>query len=377
MYRILPVLLLLCCVNIQAQQTAIDSLKIALENTSDYHEQININRNIGFIFLDNQIHYDSAFYYARRGYVIAKKHNLTLRQAQTLFDQAMVLERLDDYSKAIEYYQQSLKFSKQVDTKNAQQGVLITYNNLGDLFSKLGDVENAIKYHELVIEGASNAGFPSLMAANLSNMGEIHFKEGQLDLALKTMRQAKDLMVEIEMNEPLILLSLAELHLARGDTDKAIAEAKESLEMANRVRELEQIYLANVFLSDRFSEKEDYQAANVHLSTAMVYKDSIGYNQGLDQVEKIELKFKIKEQETALTNLQEKTKYRYTIYILAGIGVILLGILIMRQVKIIRMTENIHEIQNSLVKSELERRKMTPTSFQVTQKGDRELKDRV
>jgi tetratricopeptide (TPR) repeat protein len=191
------------------------------------------------------------------------------------------------------------------------------------------------------------------------------------------MEQAKELMVEIEMHEPLILLSLAELHLARGDTDKAIAEAKESLEMANRVRELEQIYLANVFLSDRFSEKEDYQAANVHLSKAMVYKDSIGYNQGLDQVEKIELKFKIKEQETALTNLQEKTKYRYTIYILAGIGVILLGILIMRQVKIIRMTENIHEIQNSLVKSELERRKMTPTSFQVTQKGDRELKDRV
>lgn len=37
------------------------------------------------------------------------------------------------------------------------------------------------------------------------------------------------------------------------------------------------------------------------------------------------------------------------------------------------MTKNIHEIQNSLVKYEMEQRQMNVNTFQATQKGDEEF----
>ncbi len=87
----------------------------------------------------------------------------------------------------------------------------------------------------------------------------------------------------------------------------------------------------------------------------------------------MELQLQIQEQQANLTALKQKNKYLTTIYVLTILGILLLIILILRQLKIVRMTKNIHEIQNSLVKYEMEQRQMNVNTFQATQKGDEEF----
>ena len=74
-----------------------------------------------------------------------------------------------------------------------------------------------------------------------------------------------------------------------------------------------------------------------------------------------------------MARLEEKNKYLNTIYILAAIGVLLLIILVFRQLKIVRMTNDIHNIQNRLIKSELDiRDQKNASGFDAAIASDKE-----
>jgi len=56
---------------------------------------------------------------------------------------------MGDYSKAIEYMQQSLLISREMGDKKSEASIL---NNLGSTYEKLGDLVRAIEFYELAIQ---------------------------------------------------------------------------------------------------------------------------------------------------------------------------------------------------------------------------------
>jgi cell division protein FtsL len=93
------------------------------------------------------------------------------------------------------------------------------------------------------------------------------------------------------------------------------------------------------------------------------------------------LNFDLSEKEKELAYVSQKTKYLYVIYILAGLGLLLLIFLISRQRKISKMTREIHEIQTNFVHNKMKERdalrskNSSTSSFTMTKTQDAKIKE--
>ena len=166
---------------------------------------------------------------------------------------------------------------------------------------------------------------------------------------------------------------MARTYSKLGEKEQAVKEGLDGLKIAHEKGNFKQIYELNLLLSNEFDITNSYKEAAFHTRQALLYNDSIANTEVLNQVEKLELQMKIEEQESDLENLKIRNKYLTTIYVLVILGVLLLVLLVFRQLKVSRMTKNIHDIQKRLIESELDRRNNKPkTVFDATVQGDKE-----
>jgi len=375
MNRILLAFLLLCAISVHAQQHEIDSLKRLINTSSEAVELVNLNRQIGFIYLDSQVQYDSAFFYAKKAYLIAKEAELNLQQAQTLFDQAMVMNEVGNGQKALDYYDQSLSFllETSIDEPKVLQGIAISYHNMGAIYGDLNEYAKAREHYELSKEYNAKIDFPMLKAGTTLNIGETYYLEGDYEKAKGQITESKKLYNSIGFEEAEAFLYMARTYSKLGEKEQAVKEGLDGLKIAQEKGNFKQIYELNLLLSNEFDITNSYKEAAFHTRQALLYNDSIANTEVLNQVEKLELQMKIEEQESDLENLKIRNKYLTTIYVLVILGVLLLVLLVFRQLKVSRMTKNIHDIQKRLIESELDRRNNKPkTVFDATVQGDKE-----
>ncbi len=355
---------------INAGNPVIDSLKVAANQATSIEEKVNITRNIGFEFYDSQIQYDSAYFYAKKAHTIAVENNLELEQAQTLFDQGMVLAQVGNVEDAISDYLKSINHSINAE---AHFGTAAAYNNIAILYTAQKDFDIAKEYHRKSLNVAQGNDIHIFKATNTINIGDIEYQQGQFEESLATILESIKIYESFTEVPSEAYLSLAKVKDTLQRTEEAIIDANTGLKLALKENLFESIYEHAAILARLHEKSSNYKEAIRYHKLTKSYNDSIVTLEELNEVEKVMLKAKLKEQHNALVNLEEKTKYLTTIYILAAIGIFLLITLVLRQRKITRMTKNIHDIQNSLIKTELDRRTQKTSTFEATVNGDREF----
>ncbi len=109
-------------------------------------------------------------------------------------------------------------------------------------------------------------------------------------------------------------------------------------------------------LSNIYRSNKEFEKSLVYFNKAVLFKDSLRTIKERKEIEKLKLNFDLNKKREELAYLNQKDKHQNTIYILITAGIVLLFVLIFRQLKIIRMTSEVRDVQKQLVFKELKDR---------------------
>ncbi|WP_432411121.1 tetratricopeptide repeat protein [Rasiella sp. SM2506] len=367
----LGLFLLFSCIGIlNAQETKIDRLQKELAKNPSVEEKIEIYRAIKSEFYHAQIYYDSAFFYIKKGYELAKNNDLILQQSQTLFDYGMIYGALEEWDDAIAYYKKSIEFSEKA---NYKRGVSSAYRNIGIIYSQKKNYTLAKEYHLKSMAIGNEIHYAKSIAVGHLNLGEISFFEKDYEHSKLLIESSQYIFDSLGYTPPQAYTYLSKTLYSLGDLEEAEKQALKGFALSEKEGDLKSSYENAITLSKVYATKKKFENANLFTNKAMVYHDSILNSKKLNEIEKLELRFKLNEREEKIAALEEKNVYLNIIYFLGAVGVLLLIILAFRQLKIARMTQDVHEIQNRLIKHELDLLdKKDMTSFEATVAGDNE-----
>jgi len=352
--KILTVLLFVLGTSLFGQElTIIDSLQrqVKLEKTSE--AKAKLYNTIGFEYYKTQIYFDSAFFYTEKAYEIAKDHNLEGLQAHSLFNLGSIHSTINEFEASISYYQKARIVIENLGLQGSLNSVL---NNIGGAYFELAQYDTAISYYKQALSIAKQLDDPESIGVDYMNIGEAYLKKGQLDESKKNLELALATIESIPFDPPTVHLFYARTLQALNEVEKAKDEGHKSLELAEQEGDKYYISESSLLLSNLYEAQGDFENAFQYHKQHVTNLNSLNLAKEMNEIEKLKLNFELNKQQETLAYLSQKNKYLNIIFVLIGVGLLLLVVLIFRQRKIVRMTKNIHDIQKRLVGNELDER---------------------
>ena len=253
-----------------SQSSQIDSLIIAVQNSSDTAKVDNLNKlakaywyenpelsiehgnlaaklsrklkykkgeadainNIGgaYYFLND---FDTAVEYMEKSLELRAKIGNKEDLIIAYNNMAIIHESLNRYDKTLNYYQQALKLQRQINDKT---GIAHTLNNIGSLYEKLNDYNKALENFLLSLQ--MNEEIDNLMgqAINLGNIGLTYGYLSNYDKALEYHFRALSLHEELgdTLGISTILGNIGMIYDDLGNNDMALEYYLKSLEMEEK-----------------------------------------------------------------------------------------------------------------------------------------------
>jgi len=147
--------------------------------------------------------------------------------------------------------------------------------NIGLIYSAKGDLDSALKYLKEALKIHREVGYKQGEASGLGNIGLIHSDKGDLDSALKYHQEALKIDKEIgyKQGEASDLGNIGLIYRDKGDLDSTLKYLKEALKIFNTaapqlaIQTL--INLATIYFEKEFSEKGfEYLAKAISASSS-------------------------------------------------------------------------------------------------------------
>lgn len=155
---------------------------------------IQIYNNIGLVYRNSNDLLNCARMYFK-GYELAKSDNLPTYATALAVNLSTIYERLCQYEKALQYSQEAVYWSEQINYKIGKYKALIINTNMSLLLGKVDSAEGYLKALEAeALEGKNNVWEPAI--ENLK--GKIALQKGDLDTAIQHHNLAKKLAEEVD-----------------------------------------------------------------------------------------------------------------------------------------------------------------------------------
>ncbi len=337
-----------------AQTPKIDSLRNKLEQYQTPLEKLPLHHKLMDEFYNSVIYYDSAFYHAKKGYQIAVDENLPQQQISFLFNLAAIYNMVDKRSMALKYYEDCLQLAKQEDFSEPIPAII---NNMGDIYMKEKDYKNAKRYFVEALDFAIKKEDKKLEALSYLNIGEVYYYENKFQESKSYFEKSEAIYAQFPPKHVAYSYLMARTYLALNQPETAEEMAQEGYRDVKKTIDYHRLYDYVLLLSNIYTQKEDFKKAVHFNKLAMAYNDSLRKGKDLWEVERLFTQLELQKQKNKLEILQQKNEYIFIIYIIGAVFVLLLIIIISRQLKIIRMTKDIHAIQKSLIEYELDLRR--------------------
>lgn len=357
------------------QNVDLDSLQIKLQTTSDIEERVRLLTDIGLEYYAGQVYFDSAFYYVEKAHLLAAENEVESAEARPLFYLGIIQNFLKNHDKAIDYYVRA-KIILEKNGRASQVGA--AYNNIGGVYFEQKKFEKALENYERALSIAEEANDSLNMGIDYMNIGEVYYSTGRLEKSKETFELSLALLNHANYNPPTVHLFYARALFALDEIDASESEAKQALDLANLDMDLKYSSEAAALLAKVYSEKKDFKNAYFYQQTAKVKEDSLNTAKALNEVEKLKLNFELRKNKEELAFIRQKNQYQNMIYALAGIGILLLGFLISRQLKLVKINQEMRDVQKRLIEGELDQRELDSkvrhaTGFEASKSQDHEL----
>ncbi|MEG4234435.1 CHAT domain-containing protein [Microcoleus sp. Pol11C3] len=138
------------------------------------------------------------------------------------------------YSQAIEYYQQSLNIHRDTNNRYAEANSL---NNLGNIYSLLGEYSQAIDYHQRAINIQRDIGNRGGEAESLNALGNIYDAQGEYLQAIECHQQCLNIQRETDNphGQATSWRDLGSAYHSLGEYQRASECQQQSLDMARKL----------------------------------------------------------------------------------------------------------------------------------------------
>ncbi|MBU7025309.1 MAG: tetratricopeptide repeat protein [Theionarchaea archaeon] len=189
---------------------------------------------------------------------------------------------LCQYDSALKNYEAILELAPKVDEESALEGKSAALGNIGLIYSDKGELDEALKYLKDALKIHKERGYRRGEADDLGNIGVIYSDKGELDEALKYHKEALriDREVGYRQGEASELGNIGVIYRAKGELDEALKYHKEALRIDREVgyRQGEGNQLGNIGVI--YSDKGELDEALKYLKEALKIHKEIGYKQG-------------------------------------------------------------------------------------------------
>jgi len=355
-----------------AQKRKLDTLRV---NLSKAHTDTTIYmalRQLGNrYYISNP---DSSIMFDQQAYLIAKKNNWYLAQANCFNGIANSYATMGDYATGIQYYLKSLRAFERI---KFMYGISEINDNIGATYIQKGDFVKALPYLQIALKQGRaysanhklthtqkrslpiallnlgecyldlkkmdsakyyiDASYKSAQAINYSDeygsvqrdLGEIEQIKGNKANALQYFRQAfiTDRAIQDVENLSIAYLSMAKFYHNYKLQDSAVYYAKRALDTAAAGKYVQDVLNAGTALTQYYDEMKDLPDAYKYLKITIAAKDSLYSQDKVKQLLTLDFNEKERQQElqTEQKEAQQKVQNQLRTYILSGgLGVLAL-----------------------------------------------------
>lgn len=259
-------------------QIKVDSLIQAYEGAESVPERIETLIEISKLFQRES--YQKAIEYGQEAYNLASANNLNKYEAEASRNIAVIYYAMGDYKSATENYLNALKY---YDLEQDTAGLVVINNNLGAIYDRLQDYENALTYFfeasDLLNRMQPDEQVSLRRASVFNNIGNVYQTNGDISSAAQYYEKALSIAQEAGIGrvEGIALNNLGKLYLVDiGDYDKAIEYLNKGLEV--RIAEGDKADISKSYnvLSSYYLTVGELEKAKESVETSIALSQEIG-----------------------------------------------------------------------------------------------------
>ena len=359
-------LLLILCINSDAQNKIIDSLVTDLKNQKEDTNKVKTLKNLCRFYGDIG-EYEKAISIANKGITLAQKLNFKKGISTCYISIGNIYEDQSNYTKALEYYTKSLKIDEELGNK---KGISMCFLNIGLIYMEHSNYPKASEYYTKALKINEELGDREGISICFLNIGLIYMNQRNYPKALEY--YTKSLKIDEELGDKKgitnVLLNSGQLNnelkkysLAKQQTEQVISISKEIGEIDNMRFAYEELAVAEEGLGN-------YKAAYIYHKKFKELTDSIFNTENSKQLSDIKTNYEVEKKETELKskaevkelkNYEEKKRQQFLIYAVTGVLLIVIVFsallfkrfrLTNKQKQIIELKEKETQQQNEIIK---------------------------
>ena len=185
-----------------------------------------------------------------------------------------------DYTKAIDFQQQSLVIKQEIGDRN---GIANSLGNLGLAYYSQGDYDKAIDFQQQSLVIKQEIGDRNGIAASLIGLANAYFSQGDYTKAIDFYQQSLEIKQEIGDRNGIAnsLIGLGNAYFSQGDYDKAIDFHQQSLEITHQIGDRNNIAASLIGLGNTYASQGDYDKAIDFHQLSLEIKREIGDRNGI------------------------------------------------------------------------------------------------
>lgn len=271
----------------------------------------------------------------------------------------VIYSQQGNYYESLDNYQNGLKLYQQINNKT---GISKSYNNLGIVYKSRSNNAKALEYFKKALKIQEEIGEQTL-PVTLTNIGVIYFEGNKLPEAksyydkaekhFKNIQNTRGLALlqnywgdyYIKTKEPikaeayykkslemyegmqnkfgasLALYNLGTLYFNQGKYDLVMPLATKSLDYANEIGALDQIYHSEKLVSDIYNAQNQPELSLQHYKKYVIARDSLNTMESTKKFDRAEMDFEYKKREALF---QEKSKRQNLLLIFSIVGTLLI-----------------------------------------------------
>ncbi|HAF28470.1 MAG TPA: hypothetical protein DCG75_05415 [Bacteroidales bacterium] len=197
-------------------------------------------------------------------------------QVFALFYIAQYYFNVDDFEKAIEYFNQALLIYQSFDN-NSQ--MLEIYHNLGLANQYLNNYDAALSYYQKAIEMAESIGNKEQSAISYQDIGTLYNDLQKYSLALYYYEKALEIYKQINNEKRIaaIYQNIGVLHYNWGDLSKSLEYYLNSLRTYERLQDKQNIAISLSNIGLFYEEGKNFSMALDYYQKALIIFEEIGY----------------------------------------------------------------------------------------------------
>lgn len=192
-------------INIQAQNSETDSLKLELEkNLQKDTTRVNLLNALAFSYFNKDL--PKTLEYLEESNAIAEAIQFKKGKARSTYIKGITQAIQSNFDQALRYYNEALKLYESIDFK---KGVASCYNAMGITYKNKGELRKAVSFYKKAIRIEEEIGSDNL-SASLLNLGTSYEVLGDFDEAILNLKKALSI-AKADNNEQRVAYSLNNL----------------------------------------------------------------------------------------------------------------------------------------------------------------------